>query len=238
MNKGFENGAQAEACALLRGEGLRAVCEAHYRGQEREGGVESRCKMWLPAGLEGKRVLDVGCRRGKGAYKLAEAVGPEGFVLGVDWSPGYLDAARQGAVRAAEKAGLEAFPLEFALAFPECMAEAGVEAGSFDVVVANSVLNAALSIEKALCEASRALKPGGLLYFATLVAQEERDALERAQAAARGDVVGSALPWDGLERALAAAGFERASCEDDGPLEAEGKPVPGIRQAVVSAWVR
>lgn len=37
-----------------------------------------------PADIEGKRVLDVCCRKGKGAFALADAVGPSGYVIGVD----------------------------------------------------------------------------------------------------------------------------------------------------------
>ena len=40
--------------------------------------------MSIPADIEGKRVLDVCCRKGKGAFALADAVGPSGYVIGVD----------------------------------------------------------------------------------------------------------------------------------------------------------
>ena len=53
--------------------------EAHYAALSREGGHSARCDMPLPEGLLGKRVLDLGCRGGKGAFKIADAVGPECF---------------------------------------------------------------------------------------------------------------------------------------------------------------
>ena len=53
--------------------------EAHYAEMPRDG-YSGRCEMLLPEDLRGMRVLDLGCRNGKGAYKLADRVGPDGFV--------------------------------------------------------------------------------------------------------------------------------------------------------------
>ena len=53
----------------------------------------------LPTGSRG---LDVGCGIGLQALLLAEAVGPDGHVTGVDLSPEFLDCARS----IAEKAGI------------------------------------------------------------------------------------------------------------------------------------
>ena len=59
----------------------------HYDGLPREGGFPARCHMELPErSLVGARVVNVGCRRGKGTYKLSEQVGESGFVIGADWS--------------------------------------------------------------------------------------------------------------------------------------------------------
>ena len=51
--------------------------EAHYAEMPRDG-YSGRCEMLLPEDLRGMRVLDLGCRNGKGAYKLADRVGPDG----------------------------------------------------------------------------------------------------------------------------------------------------------------
>ena len=53
--------------------------EAHYAELSRDG-YSGRCEMFLPEDLRGMRVLDLGCRNGKGACKLADRVGPDGFV--------------------------------------------------------------------------------------------------------------------------------------------------------------
>lgn len=214
----------------------REECECHYRSQASEGGVESRCRMWLPATLEGASVLDVGCRRGKGAFKLAESVGPKGFVLGVDWRAPFLEEAREDAVRARAKCACEPSPVDFLLAYPEFLSGAGVEAGSFDVAVANSVLNASWSLEAALAEIARALRPGGLFHFATLVRETPLDERDRARAARRGDVVGSALSMRQLVGLLSAVGFTVVEVVDDDAALLDEDVTPGLRQVVVSAW--
>ena len=53
--------------------------EAHYAEMPRDG-YSGRCEMLLPEDLRGMRVLDLGCRNGKGACKLADRVGPDGFL--------------------------------------------------------------------------------------------------------------------------------------------------------------
>ena len=50
--------------------------QRHYENLACEGGFEARCHMELPErSLVGARVVNVGCRRGKGTYKLSEQVG-------------------------------------------------------------------------------------------------------------------------------------------------------------------
>ena len=48
----------------------------YYGSRQFEYGFASRCRMVLPADqLAGRRVLDVCCRRGRGAYRLSELAG-------------------------------------------------------------------------------------------------------------------------------------------------------------------
>ncbi len=42
------------------------------------------CGLVVPPLIEGARVLDLGCGSGRDAYLLAQLVGPEGAVIGVD----------------------------------------------------------------------------------------------------------------------------------------------------------
>src|SRR5919112_2220860 len=59
---------------------------------------------------EGGRCIDIGCGFGETTQRLAELVGPEGFVLGTDSSPRFIEDAR----REAAEAGIENVEFEVA----------------------------------------------------------------------------------------------------------------------------
>ena len=123
--------------------------EAHYAELSRDG-YSGRCEMFLPEDLRGMRVLDLGCRNGKGACKLADRVGPDGFVLGIDPSAACVARAEATAAAARAEGAAWAGRLAFARGCFEGLRAAGVEDASFDVVIVNSVLNLAWDLKEAL----------------------------------------------------------------------------------------
>ena len=74
----------------------------------------------------GERVLDIGCGCGDSTLGAAEAVGPDGAVLGLDLSPAQLDVARQRA----EHRGLTNVEVRVA-----DVTAVDLEAGSVDVLL-------------------------------------------------------------------------------------------------------
>jgi len=88
-------------------------------------GVQGTAAMDLIQPRPGDRVLDIGCGFGDASQQLAERVGPEGSVHGVDASARFVETARREAADAGlgnvifEVADVEAtdFPAEFDLAF-------------------------------------------------------------------------------------------------------------------------
>jgi ubiquinone/menaquinone biosynthesis C-methylase UbiE len=99
--------------------------------------------------LPGERVIDIGCGPGYLAAEIAEAVGPDGLVLGVDPSPHMLAiAARRGAPVVLREGN--------ALALP-------AEDGSFDAAVSTQVYEYVPDIGAALAEVRRVLRPDGRL---------------------------------------------------------------------------
>ncbi len=66
--------------------------EAKWRRNARR---HTRCVMVLPDDLSGKRVLDIECRKGLGAFKIADRVGEGGFVIGTDSSAEKIAAAQE-----------------------------------------------------------------------------------------------------------------------------------------------
>ncbi|MBQ3106237.1 MAG: class I SAM-dependent methyltransferase, partial [Eggerthellaceae bacterium] len=221
----------------------------YYRRLSRETGYHALCKMSLPSGLRGKRVLDVGCRRGKGVYNLAEQAGAQGFVLGVDWCAEYLDEARSGASAALGRAGLDGTNVFFKQAFPENLAAAGVEDGSFDAVFVNSVLNLMYDPSRACGEACRALTDGGLLVCQTVLADAVRDERIVCEARRLGNSVQSAPFHGDFEIMLRNVGFsvikviERVKVEPSASAfdDCEAKvavSAEGVRffETVIHAW--
>ncbi|MEX2626280.1 MAG: methyltransferase domain-containing protein [Ilumatobacteraceae bacterium] len=107
----------------------------------------------------GERVIDVGAGAGFDSVLAARAVGPAGYVVGVDMTPEMLARAR----RSAEQIGLS--NLEYREGHAE---ELPVEDGWADVVISNGVFNLCPDKWTAFSEAWRVLRPGGSLQFADI----------------------------------------------------------------------
>ena len=139
---------------------------AYYRDLSRTDTLAGRCSMSLPPQLSGLRVIDVLCRSGKGAFKLSDAVGDAGFVLGIDPDKSCIEraiAAASGNHRSGH--GWSRY-LRFEQAFPENLAQAGVSDASYDAVYVNCGLADVFDLPAALAEFHRCLKPGGFLWVA------------------------------------------------------------------------
>ena len=105
----------------------------------------------------GERVLDVACGTGLVAFPAAEAVGPEGEVLGVDISGEMVMAARRREQdRQVSNIGFERMDAE-ALDLPDA---------SFDVAICALGLMYPPEPERALAEMRRVLRPGGRMAVA------------------------------------------------------------------------
>ena len=60
--------------------------------------VQSRfygCASNFPASLKGKTVVDLGCGSGRDCYLLAQVVGPNGLIIGIDMTDEQLEVARK-----------------------------------------------------------------------------------------------------------------------------------------------
>ncbi len=194
----------------------------HYGGKQFEYGFASICKMILPTGdLKGKKVLDICCRRGRGVYKLSSLVGAQGRVYGVDWSPSYIEEAKDGADRAWHESGLKEGNMDFRVAYPEDLIGAGFGTSTMDVVYVNNVMTLFFDQASALKEFGRVLKPGGLLIMETIFADRKRDERVIGEARSIGNSVQAARTQEENYAWLKEAGFETPSIEDEYGVTAE-----------------
>jgi SAM-dependent methyltransferase len=158
----------------------------------------------------GERVLDLGSGAGFDVFLASQAVGPEGRVFGLDFTPEMLarsraSAAQQGLANVTFLEGdIESVPLPDA---------------SVDVVISNCVINLAPDKQKVFAEALRVLAPGGRFVVADMLATERLpDALVQ-DAKAWGECIAGAIPREDYAAGLRLAGFEeievrRVSGED------------------------
>lgn len=206
----------------------RSELAAHYADKQFEYGFASMCKMVLPSEeLKGKKVLDIGSRRGRGVYRISSIVGNDGHAIGIDWSPSYVQEASDGMERAWRDSHLKGNNMEFHVAYPEDLISAGIGTSTMDAVYINSVATLLYDQERALREFGRVLKPGGLLILETVFADRDRDESVVEAARELGNSIQAAqtesmnLAW------LEAAGFDAPTIEDEYEVPANRGFRPG-----------
>lgn len=165
------------------------------------------CGLIAPDVLNGARVLDLGSGSGRDVYALSQYVGEEGFVVGVDMTEEQLAVARRHQDWHAEKFGFAKSNVAFHQGYIEKLDELPLDAGSFDVIVSNCVLNLAMDKPAVLREAYRLLKPGGEMYFSDVYADRRVPEALRADPVLYGECLSGALYWNDFEYMARAAGF-------------------------------
>jgi arsenite methyltransferase len=111
--------------------------------------------------MEGSRVLDLGCGAGLDSLIAAKRVGPNGEVVGVDFSPSMLTRAQNAASRS-----VFADRVLFLHGAAESIPVASQWA---DVALVNGIFNLNPAREKIFHELARVVKPGGAVFCAELI---------------------------------------------------------------------
>ena len=164
----------------------------------------------------GERVLDMGCGTGASALPAALAVGPGGFVTGIDIAGNMLALARDKA------AALGIDNIRFELLDQEA---SGFPSAGFDAVISVFSIFFTADMVRQLAEFWRLVRPGGRLVVTTwgvLAFQPGADIFSAQMRAAKPDLPAATRPWerltsaDSLRRLFADAG---AAAPDIWPVE-------------------
>ena len=165
------------------------------------------CGFVVPEVLEGTRILDLGCGSGRDVYALAQLVGHDGEVVGVDMTAEQLDVARQHVEWHRKKFGYGRSNTKFLEGYIEKLTDLELEPSSFDIIVSNCVINLSADKRAVLKGAYDLLKPGGELYFADVYADRRLDDKVKSDPILIGECLGGALYWNDFLSLAMEVGF-------------------------------
>ena len=154
----------------------------------------------------GEAVLDLGSGSGMDSFVAALKVGTSGRVVGLDMT----DEQRAKAERLRAEAGIR--NASYVKGYIE---DIPLEAGQFDAVISNGVVN--LSADKAAVfrEVARVLKRGGRLALADIVTEQQLPTGVVENATLWAACIGGAMQQDDYRQAIEAAGFELRRVQDN-----------------------
>ena len=168
----------------------------------------------------GETVLDLGSGGGIDVLLSARRVAPGGKAYGLDGSSDMIALARDNAAQA----GIG--NVEFLHGHIEDIPLPGA---SVDVVISNCVINLSPAKPRVLAEAFRVLRPGGRLGVSDIIADEDLDPAQRAEAERLTGCTIGTLTAAGYRRLLLAAGFTGIT------ITTTSDAAPGLHSAIVQA---
>lgn len=175
------------------------------------------CGLVCPPLLEGCRVLDLGCGTGRDVYALAQLVGKNGSVVGVDMTDEQLDVATTYQKYHSDEFGFD--NVTFIKGYIEKLPELGLEPNSFDVIVSNCVINLSPDKDAVLRGVKSLLKPGGEFYFSDIYADRRLPEHLKEHPVLYGECLGGALYWNDFLRLSRRTGFIDPRLVEDRQLD-------------------
>jgi len=158
---------------------------------------------------KGDTVIDLGSGAGNDCFVARAECGPEGKVIGIDFTPAMIDKARENA----EKMGYN--NVEFRQGDIEKMPVGGNVA---DVVVSNCVLNLVPNKPAVFKEIYRVLKPGGHFSISDVVLEGELPEALRTDAEMYAGCVAGAIQKFAYLQAIEEEGFTGLTIQKQKPI--------------------
>ena len=198
--------AQADACC---DEGIYPV---EVLSRMPEGVVSFGCgnPVVLASMRPGERVLDLGSGAGLDCFLAARQVGPDGSVVGVDFTADMIERATANARK------LRLSNVSFRLGDIEALP---IEDASFDVVMSNCVVNLAPDNDAVFREAFRVLAPGGRVMVSDILLTRSATEAELTDFALLSGCISGLLPTAEYLGKLTTAGFTDVRVDTEHPPE-------------------
>ncbi len=181
------------------------------------------CGLVAPQQLQGMRILDLGSGSGRDCYTLAQLVGPEGYVLGVDMTEEQLEVANRHRDFHTKKFGYS--NVEFRYGHIEELDKLDLPDNSFDIIISNCVINLSTDKEAVLREAHRLLKPGGEMYFSDVYADRRVPDHLVKDPILYGECLSGALYWNDFHNLAKHCGFADPRLVEDRPLGIDNEDI-------------
>lgn len=185
------------------------------------------CGLVSPQAISGAHILDLGSGSGQDAYILAQIVGEQGSVTGVDTTPEQLAVANEYLEWHRAKFGFAKSNVMFVEGDIEKLDQLDLPEGHYDVIVSNCVINLVADKQAVFSSAYRLLKPGGELYFSDVYSDRRVPAELQKDPVLHGECLSGALYWGDFIDHAKRAGFADPRLVSSRPL--------GIGDAEVAA---
>src|SRR5712692_4553055 len=154
----------------------------------------------------GEQVVDLGSGSGMDTFVASLKIGPTGRVVGVDMTDAQLAKAERLALSG------HFTNISYRKAYIE---DTGLDAGAFDCVISNGVINLAADKHRVFQEAARLLKSGGRLAIADIITEKPLPEGVVCNADLWAACIGGAAQQDAYRTAVAAAGLRIERMQDN-----------------------
>lgn len=162
----------------------------------------------------GEFCVDLGSGRGTDVLRLAEAVGQDGYVIGIDIADGMIEKA----TKMAQKLGVTNVRFEKAV-----LEKLPIITGQVDLIISNCVLNHAEDKSQVWREIYRVLKPGGRFVISDIFSTKPVPAEYKNDPEAIAECWAGADTRDVYISTIHAAGFDKIEIIEESAPYSKGK---------------